>query len=117
MKRFLFKGPYGTAIVAVVRRRYVNGNLRIELLDEEGYPYAIASTNIPSLKLGDDEIVVKDYSENKGILAFLLQHNIVELTSRAVRVGMELCEICRVTPENRWVSLSPVQLAQLRTPA
>lgn len=118
MRRFLFKGPYGSAIVAVVRRWYMNGNVRLELSDDEGYPYAVASLNIPNIRLGEDEIVVKNYGENEGMLHFLLTHNIIEVTNREVHVGFgNICRICIVKPENHWRYLTREQLQQLKQTA
>jgi hypothetical protein len=52
--------------------RYVHdGNVSLQLIDmTEGCPIATATIN-PQVRLPDDEVMIKDYSENRGMIAAL----------------------------------------------
>lgn len=80
--------------------RYEQGNrLALRLVAEDtGELYATISINIPSIELADDEVVVKDYGENRGILTLLVRAGILEPTPRVVQTGWELSRVCRYLP-------------------
>jgi phosphoribosylformylglycinamidine (FGAM) synthase-like amidotransferase family enzyme len=68
---------------------------RISLIDtKDGMPYATASTYIPGLSVG--EYAIKDYSENEGILNFLLENNIIEAPHRFAESGYVTIPICKL---------------------
>jgi len=83
--------------------RYQNGNPALSLIDcEDGMPYCTCTVN-PDITLGDDQVVIKDYSENEGILDFLVKNNIVSLTGKKVAHGYLVSEICTLNPIEEWV--------------
>ncbi len=49
-------------------------------------------------RLAQDEVVVKDYGENRGILTLLVRAGILEPTPRVVQTGWELSRVCRYLP-------------------
>ena len=52
---------------------YGNDRLALQLLDAKDHtPVARATVNVPSAELADDEVVIKTYSENEGMLEALL---------------------------------------------
>ena len=58
---------------------YPNGNKSIRLIDtRDGSPVAKATTNVEDVKLPANEVMIKDYSENKGMLAALRDSKVVE---------------------------------------
>lgn len=103
---FTFKSRQFQEDVYVECQTGNNGALRIQLIDTYGNPFATASINVSGADLGQDEIIVKDYSENEGMLDFLIKNNIVSLTDRSVRVGNNTCHIVKVLPESDWTSVS-----------
>ena len=56
---------------------YANGQTSIQLVDQDGMPFMTASVahdvNIP-----DDCVIIKNYSENEGILQALIEAGIIE---------------------------------------
>jgi hypothetical protein len=59
---------------------YENGRTAITLIgtgEERGEPIAVATVNIPEEKLEDDEILIKNYSENEGMYEALLKAEII----------------------------------------
>lgn len=75
--------------------------MAIELFDARDYtPYSRVTVNIPGVELKDDEIIVKNYSENAGTLAFLLENELVEKEYRSFQInnyGNSECCICTIT--------------------
>ena len=75
----------------VVKRQY-SGNDRTALIltdATDGEYLTTASVNVPDIDLKDDEIVIKNYSENEGILEILTKAGLVkplyEVTSGFVK--------------------------------
>ena len=84
----------------VIFGNYMNGATAINLIcldgEDEGEPYATATINIPRIKLEKNEIIIKNYSENEGILDALVEANIVEDTGGKINVGYAYANICKL---------------------
>jgi len=77
--------------------KYANDRIAIQLFDvEDNSSVATASINLPDIKLEKDEVIIKDYSENKGLLQVLLDAGIVEKTGKSANVGFVTVEICKL---------------------
>lgn len=79
----------------IVFDTYKNGGTAISLVDEDGCPIATASVLLSNLK--KDEIAIKDYSENTGMLEALLSAEIVTEPHRYVPSGFVMIPVCRLT--------------------
>ena len=78
---FIYKSIDKTTYkVEIQPKIYVNsGHLALMLSDlEDRYPVAKITIDCPELKLGPTEIVVKSYSENEGMVEFLLKNNLIK---------------------------------------
>ena len=77
--------------------RYVNGDtVSISLVDTvDGEPVAHATVNIPGLDF--DEVTIKDYSENIGMVETLLSAGIIEKPHRAVSSGFVIIPVARLS--------------------
>ena len=97
MDNLIFVGEYGTfENCRIIKDTYANGGICLMLVDEEG-PIATCTINVPEVKLGNNEVIIKDYSENKGILNFLVTNGIVEKPAQAVRISpWVVAPICKV---------------------
>ena len=68
--------------------RYHDNNLHISLVDiVDGGPVATATVNIEGVKLASNEVCIKDYSENTGMLMALQASGIVERVVDVVQSG------------------------------
>ena len=56
---------------------YENGNTAIVLMDG-GTHYAVATLNDPELELEADQVLIKDYSENEGMVKALQDAGLVQ---------------------------------------
>jgi len=88
--------PYGNTVpVALEFGKYANGHNRIQIIDTtDGFPYATASVSVPDLQA--DEVGIKSYSENTGVLEFLVENNIVKQPHRFVKSGYIIIPICKM---------------------
>jgi len=80
--------------------KYMDGKTYIELVcyggDDDGCPYATATTNLRGLDLDEDEVLIKNYSENEGVLPALIDAGIVQDTGKKVNVGYAHANICKL---------------------
>jgi hypothetical protein len=77
--------------------KYANGRPGLVLLDAvDGQEVAVATVNVPDAHLGLNEVVIKDYSENDGMLAALEKAGIVRSTGRSVACGFVTAPICEL---------------------
>jgi hypothetical protein len=81
----------------IVRASYGNtGRIALPLYDvEDGSPVAVATLHMPELALAADEVVIKDYSENEGMLDTLVAAGIVSPPLREVSSGYVTLYVCR----------------------
>lgn len=77
--------------------QYNNDRTAIELVDKKnGEPVLVATVNIPSEKLADDEIIIKNWSENEGILDVLKNAGIISDTIRKVPTGFVEADVVKL---------------------
>jgi hypothetical protein len=105
MKTFSISAPWDTKsiVVRVELGKYANGRTRINLIDDsDNEPYCTATTNLPDVLLLDNEVFIKDYSENEGVLDFLTTNNIVIATNKWATSGFVDVQVCTLNPESEW---------------
>lgn len=98
MAPILWKTPWGERVACTPQFSYYgNGRLALILVDPfTGERVATASVNVPEVDLEDNEIAIKDYSENQGVLDALVDAGMVALTDRAVASGFVTLPIVRL---------------------
>jgi hypothetical protein len=88
---------FKTWLCKAVLETYSNGRPAIALFDSEnGSPIACATVNVPEVPLSSDEIIVKDYSENTGMLEALVAAGIVNVTDKTVPIGFAVGHVCKL---------------------
>lgn len=103
MKTFKLTAFGQTRDVVIQLHKYSNDRPVIQLIDaEDGEPYATATVNVPDVLLLDNEVLVKDYSENEGMLDFLVRNNIVTPTQNGVQSGFVWLPIAILNDESVW---------------
>ena len=84
--RYTLQIQYGT---------YQEGNTSMQLIDcADGCPFATATVNLPGLT--ENEVAIKNYSENEGVLIFLLDNEIIEAPHRFVQSGFVNIPVCKL---------------------
>lgn len=76
-----------------------NNGVSIDLYELNGQPYAAAT--IPLEGLEKDEVVIKNYSENKGIYEALVQNAVIHEAHKKIQVGLVSgVPVCRMVDVN-----------------
>ena len=83
MKKLRFKND----IVYAKLEKYRDGSPAITMYTDDGEPYMVATTYLPGVQLKDDEIAIKDWSENRGILDVLIKAGVVSKPIRVEKSG------------------------------
>jgi len=89
-KRILtFQSKYKTYEVYLKWDTYrSNGRTFLELREAFTHePVLVASVNLDDAPLEDGEMIIKDYSENEGVLDFLVSNGIVSKPKRWLSTG------------------------------
>ncbi len=73
--------------------RYGNGRIALRLFTQEG-PMATATVNVPCHPLGPNEVLIKDFAENRGVLEALVEAGVVRRTGAVCRVGHAEAHVC-----------------------
>lgn len=86
------------SVSCVVHKRvYQNGRTALQLAERDtGEPYCTATVNLPDVALATDEVFVKDYSENAGVLAALVAAGVVGPSLAEVAVGHVSAHRCKL---------------------
>ena len=61
---------------------------------------AVASVNLPNVLLDSDEIAIKDYNENEGMLECLIDNKVVTEPIRFIQQGYVSIPICKLLINN-----------------
>jgi len=81
--------------VHVHKSEYKNGGTALQLTDaEDGMPFATATIWVEGLS--ENEVAIKNYSENLGMLTFLVTNGIVEQPHRQIDNGFVNIPVCRL---------------------
>lgn len=80
----------------MIKRNYAFRNrIALELTDiTDGSRVAMATANIPDEPIAENEVIIKDYSENEGMLDVLVKNNIVSEPKRWVGSGFVQLAVC-----------------------
>jgi hypothetical protein len=91
-----FSGPYGEYEIDIKMSKYTNGQHRMDFIDiEDGFPVLVASVSIQE-NISSDEIAIKDYSENEGVLKFLMEKGIVSSPLKYFNSGFVRIPLCKL---------------------
>jgi hypothetical protein len=64
-------------------------------------PMGTATVNIPDAELASNEVCIKSYSENEGMLDALLKAKIVAKPHRTVQSGYVVIPVCKLLVKPR----------------
>lgn len=98
---YTLKTQYETYDVRLKFGRYHNRRTAIEIIDlEDGCPVMMATVNLPDVSLSADEVIIKNYSENEGVLEFLIENGIVSAPVRSVSSGWVTCPVVKLLKQD-----------------
>ena len=80
----------------LVIAEYLNSRTSIQLMSEAG-PVATATVNLSDEKIEPDDVIIKNYSENKGILSVLVTAGVVLNPHRTIQLDNNLeAYVCKL---------------------
>jgi hypothetical protein len=83
--------------LSVSFNKYQNGQNAIQLFDmSDGFPFATASVALTNVELESDDVAIKNYSENEGILESLIAAGIISQPHSFVPSGHVNIPICKI---------------------
>ena len=96
--RFTHHGVHDQPVFAVMDTYKPGGGKAIELFtdDEEMEPWTMATSNLAGISLADDEVLIKTYSENEGLLEDMEEAGIVRRTGRYIPSGFVNIPVCKL---------------------
>lgn len=77
---------------------YEGGAIALTINSEIGVE-AKATVNIPEIELPKDHVILKNWSENRGIPEAMVKSGLVELTGESVDNGFVQAPIAKMKPE------------------
>ncbi len=87
--------------VCVEKLKYPNGRMALQLHNEteEGAwePFMTATANLPQSPCGENEVYIKDWNENEGIVEWLIKNKII---NEKPKVGLEYTK--PFNEKNKW---------------
>ncbi len=97
MDYYRLQTKHADALVYLKWGKYGNGRDALELVDaSDGMVVMKASINIPDFMLDPEEIIVKDYAENEGVLDFLQSNGIIGPTIGFANTGYVKCPFAKI---------------------
>jgi hypothetical protein len=78
---------------------YLNGRPAIQLRSADKLdpgPVLTATVNLPEIPIETDEVIIKDYSENEGILEVLIEAGIISEPNWTIKSDHVTFPVCRL---------------------
>jgi len=73
-----------------------NNRIALNLICDNGEDYACATVNLPMVPLEPDEVIIKDYSENEGVLDALVTAGYISMPLRYIQSGFVAMPVCKL---------------------
>lgn len=96
---FSYQSPYSEQPYQLQAQfsKYKCGQHAIQLIDlEDGMPYATASVRMPDITINHDEVCIKNWSENEGLMEAMIAANIISEPLYTVPTGYVQVPVCRL---------------------
>jgi hypothetical protein len=76
---------------------YPNDRNAIELINSKnGEPILVATINVPEILINEDEVIIKNYSENEGVFEALIKAKIIGNPIRTIQTRFITAPICKL---------------------
>jgi hypothetical protein len=95
MQEYSYTALGRTYRVWIEKTYYANGRTAIILNSANGQ-VACATVNLPEHNLAPDQVHIKTWSENEGMLDFLIKHHIVSDCGMGVPYGYCMARVCKL---------------------
>lgn len=82
--------------VNLVKKEYGNGRTALQLTALNGEPLCVATVNLEQADVPEGHVLIKDYSENQGVLDALIKAGVVGKPISEVPTGFVMVQLCRL---------------------
>jgi hypothetical protein len=83
--------------LTLIKAKYNNGRTALRGVDSATGEVVVTFTvNIPDYPLKDNELLIKDYSENEGALETLFKADLIKITEWEIPCGYETVTLCEI---------------------
>lgn len=97
MQTYKLKTKYAEYNCFLSIGKYSNGRVAISLMDQEsGMKIMTATVNLPDIDLNPGDAIIKDYSDNEGVLQFGIDNKLWEYNRQKVNSGFVQCHIVKL---------------------
>ena len=80
-----------------VKAEYMNGRAALELVEDgTGESILMATVNVPEIHLLEGEVLIKDYSENKGVLLALQNAGVIGEALQEIPLNFVTIQRCKL---------------------
>lgn len=86
--------PKQRAVVS--KREYSNGRPALQVLSSNGEPLCTATVNLPEADVPEGHVLVKNYSENRGVLDALIKAGVVGEPIAEIPTGFVMVQVCEL---------------------
>ena len=93
------RSPYSHSTERLVAQfgKYRNGQTAIRLYSvEDGLPYCTATVAVEGANIAHDEVVIKNYSENSGILESMIAAGIIAKPHSEIKINFVTAQVCKL---------------------
>ena len=81
----------------IEKGKYNNGRIALSFVNKRnGEDIIVATVNIPEVRIAKDEVIIKNYSENEGVLEILMQAGIISEPVRSIETVFVTFPICKL---------------------
>jgi non-homologous end joining protein Ku len=89
LKLFIMKVKFKDWSCVVEKHKYTSTNgIALRLVDaEDGSPVATATICIPEIPIKSDEVIIKNYSENDGMVVALVRAKIIDHPHQTIKLN------------------------------
>jgi hypothetical protein len=76
---------------------YSNGRKAIELINaKNGESVLVATINVPEILINENEVIIKNYTENEGVLDALIKAKVISTPVRTIQNEFISAPICKL---------------------
>lgn len=81
----------------VIKKSYNNGRVALQLVDSiTGESVAIATVNLPDVYVQRGTVLIKNWSENEGVLKALQEAGVIGESMGEVPTGFVVAHVCKL---------------------
>lgn len=89
--------------VTIKKGTYGNGRVALELIGlQNGAPFAVITVNLPEYTVRDGLVLIKNWSENEGLMEQLQAYGVLGPSIAKVPTGYVYADLCELYPESQW---------------